>query len=84
VLAAETAVFVHFKPVRVVLFVFCRVVISLLAFVASEGYFYSHRGTSFVIVFRLLDNRRTSLPVCIDRSGSFVFIARKMNPSADR
>ena len=48
-LAAESAVFVHFEPIRGVLFIFRGVVVSLLAFVASEGYFYSHCGTSFVI-----------------------------------
>jgi len=46
VLAAEPAVFIHFQPVGIIFFVFCRVVISLLAIVTPEGYFNSHRGTS--------------------------------------
>jgi len=50
VFAAEPAILVHFKPVRGILLVFCRIVVSLLAFIASEGYLYSHYGTSFVQV----------------------------------
>jgi hypothetical protein len=46
VLAAETAVLVHFKTIRRVLLVFYGVVVSLLAFVASECDLYSHFGTS--------------------------------------
>jgi len=48
VLAAESAILVHFKPIRRVFFVFRSVVVSLLAFVASECYFDSHFGASFL------------------------------------
>ena len=44
VLTAEPAILVEFKPIRRVLFVFHRVVVSLLTFVASECDFYSHSG----------------------------------------
>jgi len=47
VFAAELAVFVHFKSVRIVLFVFGRVVVSLLAFRAGECDFDAHFGTSY-------------------------------------
>jgi len=50
VLSAEPAVFVHFQPVRIVLFVFLRVVVSLLAFGASQGDFNSHTGTSRLLL----------------------------------
>ena len=46
VLFAESAILIHFKSVRVVLFVFHCVVIALLAFCTSEGNFNSHDGTS--------------------------------------
>jgi hypothetical protein len=47
VLAAEAAVFVHFKTLGCVLLVFYGVVIALLAFVASQSNFNSHlNGTS--------------------------------------
>ncbi len=42
VFAAEAAIFVHFESVGVVLLVFLRVVISLLANCAGKGYFVSH------------------------------------------
>jgi hypothetical protein len=46
--AAETAVFVQLQTIRRVLLVFHRVVISLLAIVASEYDFDSHCGASFI------------------------------------
>ena len=42
VFAAETAVLVHFKSVRIILLIFLRVIISLLAFGAGECNFDSH------------------------------------------
>jgi hypothetical protein len=57
VFAAESAIFVHFKPVRRVFLVLCGVVVSLLAVIAAERYFNSHSGTSLF----------TSLPVCFDK-----------------
>lgn len=47
VLAAELAVFVHFKSVGIVFLVLGRVIISLLAFRAGEGNFNAHFGTSY-------------------------------------
>ena len=49
VLAAETTILAHLELVRSVLFVLERVVVSLLALVASKGQFNSHFGTSFYI-----------------------------------
>lgn len=46
VLLAERAVLAEFKFIRGVLFVLERIVVSLLALVASEGDFNSHFGTS--------------------------------------
>jgi len=46
VLAAEPAVFVHFQPVGVVLFVFHGIVVALLALAASQSDFGSHIGAS--------------------------------------
>jgi hypothetical protein len=51
--AAETAIFVHFKPVGGVFLVFNGGVIALLALLASQHYispcaFNSHFGTSFL------------------------------------
>jgi len=43
VFAAEAAILVHLKSVRVVLFVLHRVVIALLAFCARECDFDSHK-----------------------------------------
>jgi hypothetical protein len=40
--AAETAILVHFETVRIVLFVFDRVVVSLFAFAAGERNSYAH------------------------------------------
>ena len=50
VLAAESAVLVHFDPVGVILLVFLGVVIALLAFCAGECNFNSHFGTSYFII----------------------------------
>ena len=41
-LAAETAVFVEFKPVRIVLFVLHRVIVALFAFAARQSDLNSH------------------------------------------
>lgn len=50
VLAAETAILIHFESVGIVLFVFLRIVVTLLAFAASESDLYSHSiGTSLKI-----------------------------------
>ena len=50
VLAAELAVFVHFKSVGIVLFVFGSVVVPLFAFRACQNYFFlTHVGTSLII-----------------------------------
>jgi hypothetical protein len=46
VLSAESAVLLHFEPVRVVLLVLHGVVVSLLAFGTSESNFNAHYGTS--------------------------------------
>jgi hypothetical protein len=55
VLAAETAILVHFQPVRVVFLVLHSVVVALLAFGASQSDFHSHYGISIL-------NRFFSLP----------------------
>jgi len=41
-LPAKTAEFIHFQPIRIILFVFDCVIITLFAFGAGKGYFYSH------------------------------------------
>ena len=41
VLAAETAILVHFETVGSIALVLCRVIVSLLAFAANESYFDS-------------------------------------------
>jgi len=41
-LAAETAVLVEFKTIRIVLLVLGTVIVSLFAFAANECNFYSH------------------------------------------
>ena len=46
VLAAETTVLVKLKTIGSVLLVLCCVVVSLLAFIASQCNFYAHLGTS--------------------------------------
>ena len=50
-LAAETAVLVHFQSVRIVLFVLERVVVALFAFRASQGDFYSHLRHLLIWIF---------------------------------
>ena len=60
VLAAEFAVLVHFKSVGVILLVFLRFIVSLLAFCANESNFdsciISHFfGTSHLNFFDLFD-----------------------------
>ena len=47
VLAAELAIFHHFKSVGVIFLVFCCVIVSLLAFCAGESDFDAHFGTSY-------------------------------------
>jgi hypothetical protein len=59
VFAAEPAILVHLKLVRGVFLVFCCIVVSLLAFVASECDFNPHRGTSFIRVCCSLYQRHT-------------------------
>jgi len=50
VLAAELAVFIHFKSVGIVLFVFGSIVVPLFAFRACQNYFIlTHVGTSLII-----------------------------------
>ncbi len=46
VLTAETAVFIEFESVRVVLLVLLCVIITLFAFAASKSDLNSHIGTS--------------------------------------
>jgi hypothetical protein len=46
VLFAESAILVHFKSVWIVLLVFHRVVVAVLAFCASQSDLHSHDGTS--------------------------------------
>ena len=42
VLSAESAVFLHFETVGVILFVFHGVVVPLFALIASQGHFHAH------------------------------------------
>jgi hypothetical protein len=57
-LLAETAILIHLKTVGIVLLVFHRVVISLLAFCAGERYSNAHNsGTS--LIFRLCPHGKT-------------------------
>jgi hypothetical protein len=46
VLLTESAVLVHLKPVRIILLVLHRVVVSLFALCAGQCNFNSHDGTS--------------------------------------
>ena len=48
-LSAESAVLLHFQTIGIILLVLHGVVVSLLAFAASEGDLYSHFGTSLII-----------------------------------
>jgi len=50
VFTAKPAILVQFELVRGVFLVFCRVVVSLLAFIASKCDFYSHCGSSLWIM----------------------------------
>ena len=47
---AESAILVHLKSVRVILFVFDRVIIALFALCASQSNLYSHDGTSILFL----------------------------------
>ena len=51
---AEPAIFSHFQPVRIVLFIFDGIIVSLLAFRAGHRYFDAHIpplfNTSAVII----------------------------------
>lgn len=49
VFAAEAAIFIHFELFGGILFVLHRVVISLLAFIASQNDFNAHFGTSIFV-----------------------------------
>ena len=49
VLLAESAVLLHFETVRVILLVFHRIVVSLLALRTSQSDFNAHIGTSLII-----------------------------------
>ena len=81
VLAAERTIFVHFKLVRSVLLVFERVVVPLLALVASESDFYSHFRHLLVVLGLLCP----VLPPCVGRScAAKLFCAQKISLSADR
>jgi hypothetical protein len=71
VFAAEAAILVHFQLFGRVLLVFHGVVVSLLAFVASENDLYAHFGTSIC------------LPPCFELT-EMGFRDTKINPSADR
>lgn len=58
-LFTEPTILVHFKPIRIVFLVFHCVVVALLAFSASECYFYSHNGTSrFTEIFFAFTRKR--------------------------
>jgi len=48
VFSAETTIFVHFQPVRIIFLVFHCVVITLFALCASQGNLYPHIGTSCI------------------------------------
>jgi len=47
-LAAERTILIHFKTIGGIFFVLESIVVSLLAFIASQSYFYSHFGTSLL------------------------------------
>ena len=51
VLAAETAILVHLKSVRIILLVFNCVIVALLAFGAGKSDFNSHRISSCKVLF---------------------------------
>ena len=46
VFPAEPAVLFHFKPIRIILFIFHGSVVALFALCACQHYFDSHCGTS--------------------------------------
>ena len=48
-LFAEAAILVHLQAIRIVLLVFHRVVVALLAFRASQSDLHSHNGTSMFL-----------------------------------
>jgi len=74
-LAAETAVFVEFKPIGIVLLVFLRIVVSLLALTARQCDLNSHNGTSCLIYKFAAYAARTSL--------KRVFFCTKKKPLAE-
>ena len=76
VLAAELAVFVHFKSVGTVFLVFHCVVIALLAFSACKCDFNSHNGTSRFteIFFAFTNSRRKPDTVKVNASLGFARI----------
>jgi len=71
-LTAETAELFHFKSVGVILLVLDRVVVSLLAFAASECDLYSHIGTSVIFC------EKSRLP--LDKSEKFAQRGRIIIP----
>lgn len=79
-LAAERAILAHFKTVWGILLVLESIVVPLLALAASQGYFYSHIGTSLLY----LALRPRCLPVWIGQPAFKNFRAQKQNLSADR
>jgi hypothetical protein len=72
VFPAEGAILVQLKTIGSVLLVLGRIVVPLLAFAASKGYFYPHFGTScFVASLCEFDGKglfqRTKTDLPIDR-----------------
>jgi len=53
VLVTETAVLFGFHPVRMILFFFCSVVVTLLAFCASQSDFVAHMLNLTFVLTRL-------------------------------
>lgn len=72
VFTAETTVLFHLKSVRVIFLIFDRVVVSLLAFAASECNLYSHIGTSVIFC------EKSRLP--LDKSEKFAQRGRIIIP----
>jgi hypothetical protein len=71
-LTAETAELFHFKSVGVIFLILDRVVVSLLAFAASECDLYSHIGTSVIFC------EKSRLP--LDKSEKFAQRGRIIIP----
>ena len=80
-LAAEAAILVHLKTIRIVLLVLHRVVIALLAFAAGESDLDSH-GRHL-----LINSERSSVDAVLPRTslvcrGRSLFLHTKKEPSA--